>query len=240
MSATPGSSPSREGLSALSLGLCLSVVSALLMVWLTHEVIAGEALGFDDAVRAQVRDRQVWLLPLMKLCTTLGSPGALALVSLLLFVVLYAQGRRVEDGLLVVSMAGAALLVMAMKTFFRRPRPVPFYGLAVPASWSYPSGHATASLCFFAALAIIGTGRVSGRWRVVVWSACGGAALLVGVSRVYLGVHWPSDVLGGWLTGTIWMTSVWVAFRRMRAASVTHDEAANVGIGSGRTGVSEE
>lgn len=189
------------------------------MTWLSRHVLAGDLTLFDEAVRAQVHGQWLWLLPFMKLCTLVGGPSFLGVASIIVFAVLWRRRMRHEDGLLVSAMAGAIILGMVLKETYLRPRPTPFYDLPKPLTWSYPSGHALGSFCFFVALALVLSPSLRGRRRLALWVACGAMVLLVGFSRVYLGVHWPSDVLGGWLTGAIWMSVVRVAFQPLQPPS---------------------
>lgn len=210
----------RREASVLTSGLGVAVACALLMTWLSRHVLAGDLSMFDEAVRAHVHGQWPWILPVMLLCTFVGGPSFLGVASIILFVVMWRHRMRHEDGLLVSAMAGAIVLGMVLKETYLRPRPTPFYGLPTPSTWSYPSGHALGSFCFFVALALLLSPSLQGRQLVAVWLACVTMVLLVGFSRIYLGVHWPSDVLGGWLTGAIWMSVVAVAFRPARPRPV--------------------
>jgi undecaprenyl-diphosphatase len=76
------------------------------------------------------------------------------------------------------------------------------------ASASWPSGHASSSIAFYGALAAIASRRAPAWARAGIWLALGGLAALVGASRVYLGVHYPSDVVAGWVLGGLWLLAV--------------------------------
>jgi undecaprenyl-diphosphatase len=107
--------------------------------------------------------------------------------------------------LLAISMVGMAALDLALKLAFHRPRPVAFFG-PTPSSYSFPSGHAMGSVCFYGVLAAILAARA--RRRVAKWSIWTGAVLLIGMvgySRIYLGVHYPSDVIAGYCAGAVWV-----------------------------------
>jgi len=102
-------------------------------------------------------------------------------------------------------MAGALVLEIWLKLAFHRARPAAFLGLASPDSYSFPSGHALYAMCLYSALASITAGR-----RMLAWTAAGLMIALIGFSRIYLGVHYPSDVLAGWSIGWFWTRSVLV------------------------------
>ena len=121
-------------------------------------------------------------------------------------------GRKREVAVFAVAVLGANLLNEAMKLFFHRPRPEPWFGYPQPPTYSFPSGHAFVSFCFCLCLAEI---LMRHGWplggKVAIWSAALGCTLTVGLSRVYLGVHYPTDVLGGYAAGIVWTTLIRVA-----------------------------
>lgn len=145
----------------------------------------------------------------MRTFTFIGSPGVmwpLACIALWLF---WRAGWRYETTLLALSLAGALVLDTSLKLIFHRPRPAPFWDTATPDSYSYPSGHALFALCFFGALAWSTACHV--RRPSVRVLICTGAALLaalIGFSRIYLGVHYPTDVIAGFGVAFLWMTLV--------------------------------
>jgi len=118
------------------------------------------------------------------------------------------------------TVAGAEILDQVLKYIFHRVRPQAFFGLAEPMGYSFPSGHALVSCTFFGVLAAMAAARTSSRTRRVMYYAL--AAVLVaavGFSRIYLGVHYPTDVLAGYAAGVVWTFSVaWV--RRLRRRGV--------------------
>ena len=144
----------------------------------------------------------------------MGSGGliAAALVAFALF--RYFQWRRAAIWL-VVTLAGALVLDLILKFAFHRPRPIPFIG-PIPRTYSFPSGHSLFSFCFYGVLAGLLAGRVrSMPARVLIWLVAALLVLAIGLSRIYLGVHYPSDVIAGYLAGTIWAASM-VALDRWR------------------------
>jgi undecaprenyl-diphosphatase len=104
---------------------------------------------------------------------------------------------------------GGTLLNLILKQIFAAPRPDLLPHLDIVHSYSFPSGHAAGNMMFFGALAML-AGR---RWA---YGAGGAMIALIGASRVWLGVHWPSDVMAGWIEGLGWLVlcAVWLPARR--------------------------
>jgi len=114
-----------------------------------------------------------------------------------------------EARLFALTMIGAGLLNITLKLAFKRPRPVPFFNLSPPETYSFPSGHSLTSAVFFGALAAILTARIkSRRVRVGVWIVSTAMFLLIGLSRIYLGVHYTTDVIAGFVAALIWILVV--------------------------------
>ena len=194
----------------LLFGALLIAVAALFVLgWLAEEVLEGDTQKFDTFVRTAVH--QYATPGLTRLMLGFSFLGSVAVISVLwlvaICVFLYFRRARMA-ALLGIAMAGAGVLDVALKLAFHRPRPVPFFG-ATPSSYSFPSGHAFGSLCFYGMLAAILATRARGRGAK--WSIWTGAVFLIGVigiSRIYLGVHHPSDVIAGYCAGAVWVGAV--------------------------------
>jgi membrane-associated phospholipid phosphatase len=132
------------------------------------------------------------------------SYGVLPL-AVLIFIVLLAVRRRGNALFWAVAMGGAGVLNQGAKQFFARARPELWEPVAPERTYSFPSGHAMGSMALVAALAVLAWPT---RWRW--WAIAGGGVftLLVGFSRVYLGVHYPSDVVAGWAAALAWVLGV--------------------------------
>jgi undecaprenyl-diphosphatase len=195
--------------------LVIAVLAIFLFAWLAENVAAQHTVKFDSSVRAAVHSvASPALTRLMFAISFLGSGGlaASALVAFALF--RHFQWRRAAIWL-VVTLTGALVLELTLKFAFHRPRPLPFFG-PIPRTYSFPSGHSLFSFCFYGVLAGLLTGRVrSTSARVLIWLVAALLVFLIGLSRIYLGVHYPSDVIAGYLTGTIWSATM-VALDRVR------------------------
>jgi undecaprenyl-diphosphatase len=198
-------------------GLAAMALSAMLFAWLAMAVMRDTAGGFDQAVRGAVHS---WATPAltsaMETVTQLGSSLYLLAWGIVAVVSLAMRGRRRAAALLAICGFGGEAWDEALKLVFRRPRPVPFYGQA-PWTYSFPSGHTVASCCFYCALAaILAAGLVSVTSKMMVWIAAVAITLAVGFSRIYLGVHYPTDVIGGYLAAIFWLALVWTVYRGQR------------------------
>ena len=195
---------------SLLLGLAAAVASLVFFGWLADEVLEGQTRHFDDATRAAVHTlASPTLTSAMRGISFLGSTLFLMVATIMVvaWFALRKWGR--EAKLFAITMIGASLLNTTLKLAFQRPRPIPFFDLTPPETYSFPSGHALASCCFFAGLAAILPGRVKQkRARMLIWIAAATMFLLIGLSRIYLGVHYTTDVIAGFTAALIWILVV--------------------------------
>jgi undecaprenyl-diphosphatase len=193
--------------------IALAASAAALFLGLATAVEQDGVAGFDEAVRADVHRLASPLLTLVaEKVTWLGSLSALAFFGAIAVTVLIRARRRDGAALLTVTMLGALVLDISLKYAFHRARPEPFFG-SEPVTYSFPSGHALFSLCFYGTLAIVAAR--SGAAKARLWITTGLLVLAIGGTRIYLGVHYPSDVLGGYLLAIAWIATVLSAERRL-------------------------
>lgn len=201
--------------------LAVSFIAALIVFgWLAEHVMAGGPIPFDAPIRHAAHEFSSPALTLvMRILSVLGGPF-LVLMGILLLAEFLSDGRRRTALLFLVTMLGAVVLEETLKFVFHRPRPMPFFGPPVT-SYSFPSGHALLSLCFYGSLAAIVSMREPRRHaRFLPWVSALLLAAAIGWSRIYLGVHYPSDVLAGYAGAVIWVVAVISAdhfIRRYRA-----------------------
>jgi undecaprenyl-diphosphatase len=184
-----------------------ALAAALLFAWLAMEVTHGNTIGFDLAVRGAIHS---WSPPLltraMRGATQLGEPWFLIPLGLLLAAILVRRGRTRAALVLTAAPIGAEILDQLLKVIFHRARPDAFFDFPQPENYSFPSGHAFASACFYGALAaILAANRAR---KAIYWAGAVAASLSIGFSRVYLGVHYPTDVLAGYAAAVVWLTIV--------------------------------
>lgn len=196
--------------SILFVGLAGATGMLLFFAWLAEEVLEGDTRAFDESVRAGIYAiANPSLTALMRGVTTLGSTTFLIALGVCVVLAFVFAGWRRAVALFSTTMAGAIILNAALKLSFYRVRPAPFFDTPLPISYSFPSGHALFSLCFYGVLAWLITARLRGRGaQTLIWSLAVTLVSLIGLSRIYLGVHYPSDVLAGYAAAVVWIATV--------------------------------
>ena len=205
------------------MGLAAVVGFGWLFGGITEDVIKGDELAARDSpVAAWLAEHRVdWLTAIMRAITQLGSLRLIVPLVALTTLLLLVRARRPDAAALLVTAAtGASLLVALVKLLIGRARPEIGGLLVLVDSSSFPSGHSAQAVATYGALAYL-AGRAVSRWgqRVAAWTVATLIAGLVGFSRLYLGVHWLSDVLGGYALGAAWLAIVITAsatYRRLR------------------------
>jgi undecaprenyl-diphosphatase len=215
---------------SLILGLAAAVGALIFFGWLADEVLEGETRHFDEVTRAAVHQlASPALTMIMRGVSFVGSTISLTVATGVIVISFAMRKWRREAKLFAITMIGAALLNMTLKLTFKRTRPVPFFNLSAPETYSFPSGHSLMSCCFFGALAAILTARIERkRMRAVVWTLAAAMFLLIGLSRIYLGVHHTTDVIAGFVAAMIWILIirfVEMELRRRKRRRLAADES---------------
>jgi undecaprenyl-diphosphatase len=207
----PASAESKRLLSLeLLIGLLIAATALVLFTWLGREILEGEVLAFDERLRSLAHGlASPGLTRLMRAASLYGGPAVLIPAGLLAAAGFLVKRWRRGALLAVVTLAGAGLLSSLLKFSFARVRPASFFDYPLPGSPSFPSGHALYAASVFGGLAVLLTARMRNPLlQLAIWLVAISLILLVGLSRVYLGVHYPSDVLAGYAIGIIWVTTV--------------------------------
>jgi len=192
--------------------IVLLFLGVLLPLWvfaeLADEVHELERFVFDDPL---LLGAHAWAGPRMDrffaAVSTAGYEGVVAIDVAVVLAILWTRRWR-EATFAAVAFVGSALLNLGSKQFFQRDRPTLWESILPEDTFSFPSGHAMGSMTL-AMTAILLAWHTRWRWPVLVPMAA--FVLLVGFSRVYLGVHYPSDILGGWTAATVWVVGAYLA-----------------------------
>lgn len=205
-----------------AVGLLLSLAGPWALFVLTGGVTAGRTFGADERVLLWINTRATPALDRVALeVTALGEGLVVGAIALVAGTLLWLLGQRAYAALLAAAVGGAWVIYPLLKQLFGRPRPQLFaWRTHDVASSSFPSGHATLSMALLVVLAYIAH-RLSGRRRTGLAAVlmAGAAVLLIGLSRIYLGVHYPSDVIAGYLLGFTWAASCALAVESRRDRS---------------------
>ena len=188
----------------------------------TAFVGAGPARADSALLGESIEARSAALTALATSVTTVGSTAAMGLLATLVGLWLL-RSRRGADALFVVgTMAGAATLFTGLKRLLDRPRPPIVDQLVAVSNESLPSGHATMSVAVLGSLVVLAWRGRSVLARVAMIALVAGWSGAIGLTRIYLGVHWFSDVLAGWLVGGAWLalcSACWSLYRSRAAAA---------------------
>jgi undecaprenyl-diphosphatase len=215
--------------------LAAGLASSAFVIWafteLVDVVVEGDSRAFDKAALLWIHSTfPGWLDGPMRIVTALGYYWfVLALLVVVVFL-FYRKGWKLSAILLIVSTAGSAVLTTVLKSVFQRARPELFDSGYHASFYSFPSGHATVAVGLYGMLTLVLAYHLRGaaRWAVVVLGIS--VVLLIGFSRLYLGVHYPTDVVAGYLAALLWLVCVgavyalWLSVRSLRAAESSRGE----------------
>ncbi len=220
-----------EWIGERELGALAALLIAVGAVWafveLADEVVEGETAAIDETLLLAFRTAgdvgdplgPPWAEELARDVTGLGGAGILAFVTAASAGFLYLAGKRHLALYVVAAVASGALATTLLKLGFDRPRPdIVTHGQAVYTA-SFPSGHAMLSAVTYLTLgALLAGAQQALRLKVYVLGLGVLITGAVGVSRIYLGVHWPTDVLAGWTAGAAWALACGIVARALRRA----------------------
>jgi undecaprenyl-diphosphatase len=207
----------------LAILLALAGIAAGLWTFaaIATEVKEGETRGFDREVLLSMR-RPVDLAPIggpsveeaARDITSLGSTSILGLTTVFTAVFLALDGKKHMAYFMLASIASGMIASNLLKDVFQRPRPEIVPHLAYASNTSFPSGHSMMSAVTYLTLgALLARSHDRKALKAFFLLAAALICLLVGITRVYLGVHWPTDVLAGWTAGAVWALLCWLLAR---------------------------
>ena len=199
-------------------GLTLMVACALIVL-MAAVGLTGGVVGADRATVDVLHDHAFPELTRVAVAITdLGGTAVVAWLCAFGAVALCWRRQWGSACALVTSVAATQLVVALVKGAVQRPRPAGSEALVHAAGSAFPSGHAATAAALYGALALIAHDRLSGRPRALAVGAALTLALMIGVTRVYLGAHYPTDVLAGWLLGSAVAAASWWAAGRLRTS----------------------
>lgn len=202
------------------------IVAAMLAVFglLADEVVEGDTMSFDRMVllwfRAPGKPAEpsgpLWFQEAVRDVTSLGSFSLLGLIAIAVVIQLVLNGQRYVALYLATAVIGGSIISTVLKMVFDRPRP-DLAALSNVFTASFPSGHATVSAVVYLTIgAILAEATSLPRLKVFYGGLAIFLTFIVGISRIYIGVHYPTDVLAGWLLGSAWAIVCWVGARLLQ------------------------
>lgn len=211
--------------------LLVIAVGVMSFVELADDMTEDDGQAFDQMILSALRPTADphdawgpwWLEEAAADLTSLGGIAVLGLFATVSVVFLLIQRKRLSAVLLLTGLAGGVLLSEGLKAVFGRERPSSAYQAVDTINASFPSGHALLSAVFYLSLGVMLT-RAFPRHRVkgFVLGVAIVITLLVGVTRVYLGAHWATDVLAGWAVGAAWAMALWLVAYAVERRQIVH------------------
>lgn len=208
------------------LGIAAAAAFGLwVFIEVAERVLQGQTGGFDRAVMLALRMPgnpahalgPAWMEEVARDITALGSIPVLSLLVIIVALFLLLARRGWTALFVLLSTAGGIAVTFLLKHVFGRARPDLFPHGDIVASASFPSGHAMISALVYLTLGALVTGLTTSRAiKAYVMLVALGLTAIVGASRVYLGVHWPTDVLAGWAAGAVWALAWWALVELVR------------------------
>ena len=207
-------------------GLIMMLTGLAVLTALAAQLGTPSVQRFDETVVRSLRNAEdltqpigpTWFKELARDFTALGGYGILSTITLLVTTFLHLERRPARAHFVVVAIVAGYSLSMTLKALIARPRPDIVPWLSHVHSSSFPSGHSMMSAVVYLSLGLMLSDLTSRRLvKTFVVVAPLTISALVGLSRVYMGVHYPTDVVAGWWLGISWSLACWLAIRRWRA-----------------------
>ena len=188
----------------------VGIASCLLIIYvvaeISDEVLEREAFAFDKTILLGIHTfANPTLDRIMHIITGLNNPDFVSIVAGIALVLLLIKRCYPEAKIFAIDCAGGVILSYGLKSVFGKTRPDLWQSAIEEVSYSYPSGHALGSTVLYGFLAYLFATRFP-RYSWLIYSLTVGLILAIGLSRLYLGVHWPTDIIAGYGIGFLWLT----------------------------------
>ncbi|RSK53973.1 phosphatase PAP2 family protein [Bacillus canaveralius] len=203
----------------------LAIISLTAFSFMAFSISSSKLIRFDNIVIAYIQGfESLYLTSVMKFFTLIGSAPVIVVLSLIfLFLIRKFLDGRSELTLYIAVTAGSAVLNQLLKLIFQRARP-DLHRLIEIGGYSFPSGHAMNAMSVYGISTFLLLRHIpskSGRRILIMFSVF--MICIIGISRIYLGVHYPSDIIGGYLAGGLWLGfTIWL-FQRLKGKMVNAD-----------------
>jgi len=206
-------------------GLAVILLSGWIFIELADEVVEGEAQKWDQLILQSLSESgekwdpigPPWFEEFWRDMTALGSVGITVFVTTAVTVYFVLLRKKSLIYLVLGAYAGAGILALVLKALFERPRPETLTELARVTSASFPSGHAMVAMVVYLTLGVLlasSESRLKFKLYYILLALT--VVFFVGISRVYLGVHYPTDILAGWSLGVVWAVLCWMILYFLR------------------------
>ena len=208
----------------------IAALGAFAFMAIADEALEGDTHAFDESILKALREPgeasnpigPAWLADMMADLTALGGIAVLTLLVVGVVFYLLSVGKRGTALLVGGAVGSGAILSALLKLGFDRPRPDLIAHLSHAYSSSFPSGHAMLSAVTYLTLGVLLARAHEGRrTKIIVMTYGVTLTVLIGLSRIYLGVHWPTDVMAGWALGAAWAAVWWlIAWQLQRRGKI--------------------
>lgn len=206
-------------------GLLIAAFAIWLFAQIADEVVEQETTTTDTQILQAIRRLHTPLLDqIMVGITFLGQPSVLVILSLSLGIWLLFQRRRSEATTLAIAALGAAGLNYLLKELFARDRPALWDRVVDVRYYSFPSGHAMVSVVMYGLIGYL-LAKTFPRWRGLIFILTVLLVVAIGFSRLYLGVHWPTDIAAGYAAGLVWLIACIYSLETWRKHRLAHSRS---------------
>jgi undecaprenyl-diphosphatase len=215
----------------IEIRVILSVLLVVTSMWIfflvADAVDEGTTKQFDVKIIKLLRSDDLspagpyWLPDFMRDITSLGGGSVIALFTLIVVIYLLMRKKYNELLLVLAAVIGGAIVGMLLKEYFGRERPDLIFRLVETQSLSFPSGHSMMSTVIYLSLAaLLARIHPERKVRIYIVTVALFLAFIIGISRIYLGVHYPTDVIGGWTIGLVWASLCWFGAKYLQRKRV--------------------